>query len=134
MKVELANGQEATLRERLTYGQAHGVRVAFFQMEANAAAKADLDLALVKAYVSAWNVLDPDGKAVSLDTPEQAPDDVIQALAQQAGDLFGSSGDILPKAGDGSSPNTPPEQLSSPTNGSETFSFSTLTPPGPGTT
>jgi hypothetical protein len=115
MILSLPAGQEAVLRERLTYGQAHGVRVAYFAIEANPAAKADLDLALVRAYVSAWTVLDLDGRAVSLDTPELAPDDVIQAIVIKAADLFGLTRvpvevePELPKDGNGSSPITLPE-------------------------
>jgi hypothetical protein len=134
MRLELADGQSATLRDRLTYGQAHGVRAAYFAIERDPALQADVDMALVRAYVSAWHVLDVDGNAVSLDAPEQAPDDVIQAIAQQAADLFGmeKAEAEVPKAGDGSLPSTPAESHNgSMTLDSETSSFSTLTPVGP---
>jgi hypothetical protein len=132
MNIDLGEGQSATLRERLTYGQARGVRAAYFAQETNPIAKADLDLALVRAYVSGWTVMDTDGRAVSLDTPELAPDDVIQVIAKEAADLFG--GTDLPKAGDGSLASTPPVSPSDPINGSATSSSSTLTPAGPGLT
>ena len=112
MNLELGDGQSATLRERLTYGQAHGVRAAYYLIEQNAIAKADLDIALVKAYVSAWHVMDLDGKAVSLDTPELAPDDVIQAIAAVTAERFAEAS--LPKAtGDSSlsTPQEPPSEL-----------------------
>lgn len=132
MRLELADGQWAELRERLTYGQAHGVRAAYFAIESNPQAKADLDIALVRAYISNWHVLDVNGQAVSLDTPEQAPDDVIQAISQQAADLFGMvDRNAVPKAGGQISPATPPASASDPINGSQTYSFSTDTPDGP---
>lgn len=112
MRLELSGGQHAELRDRLTYGQGHIVRVAYYEIEQSNIAKADLDLALVRAYVSGWHVLDLDGKAVPLDTPELAPDDVIQEIALAASDLF--AGTAIPKAGGEASPTTPLEQ---PSNG-----------------
>jgi hypothetical protein len=81
MRLPLEGGQWADLRDRLTYGQGHAVRVALMAVDADRTATVDLDIALVRAYVSAWNVLDLDGNAVPLDQPETAPDDVIQAIA-----------------------------------------------------
>lgn len=96
--VALESGQSATLRERLTYGQARGVRAALLAADADRAAMADLDLELVKAYVSAWSVTDLAGEPVSLDTPELAPDDAIQTIAVQAIKLWQGTAQ-LPKAG-----------------------------------
>ena len=137
MNVSLEGGQSATLRERLTYAQARMVRAAYYALEGNPMAQADLDLAMVKAYVSGWNVLDLDGKAVSLDTPELAPDEVIQAIFHAAADLFGLQKVAVPKDdGDASSPTTSPELPSElkMTPRSQTLSFSTSTQDGPGTT
>ena len=134
MRLELADGQSVMLRERLTYGQAHGVRAAYFAIQGNPQRQADVDMALVRAYVSAWHVLDVDGAAVSLDTPELAPDDVIQVIAQAAAECFGmtKAEAPLPKAGSASSPSTPPEPRNgSATTDSEISSFSTLIPAGP---
>ena len=131
MNLDIGSGQSVTLRDRLTYGQARGVRMAYYQTETDALAKADLDIALVKAFVSSWNVLDVDGKAVPLDQPEQAPDDVIQAIVEVAAELFANA--KLPKAGGDSSPTTPPELHNGSTTPEPlTSSFSTLTPVGVG--
>lgn len=96
--VALGGDQSATLRERLTYGQARMVRAAMLAADADKAALADLDLELVKAYVSAWTVLDLAGEPVSLDTPELAPDDVIQTIAVKAISIWQGTAKI-PKAG-----------------------------------
>ena len=134
MIVQLPDGGTATLRERLTYGQARGVRAALLAADADRAAMADLDLALVRAYVSAWSVVDLAGEGVSLDTPELAPDDVIQAIALAAMDAWGTTA-TLPKVGNGSSPSTPPvprSRVRTPT--SAMSSSLMLTPAGPGPT
>ena len=58
---------------------------------------------LVSSYVEAWNVLDLDGNAVPLNTPELAPDDAIQAISLAAIDLWkGTVG--IPKGGRKPSP------------------------------
>lgn len=80
-RLPLEGGQWADLRERLTYEQGRAVRVALLAIEADRAATVDLDLTLIKSYVASWNVLDLDGNAVGLDTPEQAPDDTIQTIS-----------------------------------------------------
>jgi hypothetical protein len=111
MRVPLQGGQHAELRDRLTYGQARIVRAAMVAIDIDKAALPDLDLALVCAYVSSWNVLDLDGNAVGLDTPELAPDDMIQAIALAAlAKWKGTAG--IPKAGSGSSLTTLPAQRS----------------------
>ena len=107
MRLELGDGQWADLRERLTYGQAQPIRQVLARADQDREALADLDLILVAGYVSAWHVLDLDGNAVPLDHPELAPDDVIQAIALKAIDLWkGTAG--IPKAGTKRSRNTPP--------------------------
>lgn len=98
-RLDLPGGQHADLRERLIYSQAQPVRVVMAERRL-----ADLDIALVRAYVQAWSVLDPDGNAVPLDTPEAAPDDVVQAIAVEAMRLW--NGAALPKAGPGRSRGT----------------------------
>ena len=91
MKLELGGGQWADLRDRLTYGQGRDVRVALDV--ARTSTIVDLDIALVRAYVASWNVLDIDGSAVAVDTPELAPDDVIQAIARQCMDTWNGKAD-----------------------------------------
>jgi len=115
--LSLPGGGSATLRERLTYGQAREVRAALLAVDVDKAAMADLDLALVRAYTASWDTLDVEGRAVSLDTPEGAPDDVIQAIALAAMQHWqGTAGKPLPKAGNGHLPTTPPGRRSkSPT-------------------
>lgn len=88
MRLDLPGGQHADLRDRLTYGQGRAVRVALLALEADRAALADLDLALVEAFVADWHVLSIDGGAVPLADAASAPDDVIQAIALAAMDLW----------------------------------------------
>lgn len=100
MRLDLGEGQYAELRERLLYGQAQPIRLVFAKIEkgGEAAAWADLDLALVRGYVAAWHVLDLEGNAVPLDRPELAPDGLIQAIALAALDLW-KGAQVIPKAG-----------------------------------
>ena len=105
MRLALPEGQSATLRDRLLYGQARTIRSAIVAIEQDEAAAVDLDMALIRAYVESWHILGIDGNAVPLDTPELAPDDIIQAIAVEAIGLWKAS--ILPKAGPGPSPSTP---------------------------
>lgn len=99
MKVDVSGGRSATLRERLTYQQGHMVRAALLASEADRTAMADLDLALVRAYVSAWDAVDLDGRDVDLATPELAPDDVIQDIALAAMDLWRGRRDLGKRTG-----------------------------------
>lgn len=135
MRLELAGGQSATLRERLTYGQARDLRVAFLKANDDPTLAADVPLALMRAYVSSWNVLDFEGRAVSLDMPELAPDDVLIEISAAAIDLWNGTSKELPKAGNGISAISLPEPVSVdsiPT--SPMPSSSSTTPDGPGTT
>lgn len=108
MIVPLPGGNSATLRERLTYSQGRAVRAAFIAVDQNPAAMADLDLELVKAFVSSWHVLDLDGNSVGLDEPEKAPDDVIQAISLKCFDIWRTAQE-LPKGGGEISPSSQPE-------------------------
>ena len=84
MRVALPEGQWADLRERLTYGQAREVRAAFLRIKDDPVSAADLDVALIRAYVEAWHVLAIDGTSMALDKLTDAPDDVIQTLSLEA--------------------------------------------------
>lgn len=106
MKLDLGDGQSADLRERLSYSAARDVRRVFIESGEDRRAMADVDIAMVRAYVSSWTVLDTEGKAVPLDAPEQAPDDIIQAIAAKALDLWNGRAD--PKGSAGSGTTTPP--------------------------
>jgi hypothetical protein len=130
MNLPLKGGQQATLRDRLTYAQARSIRVAMLAANDDKRLMADLDMVMVKAYVSSWNVLDVEGKAVPVDQPELAPDDVIQAIQVAALELWsGEQG--VPKAGNGTSPSLPLEPPSeTSTTTSATSSFSATTPAG----
>jgi hypothetical protein len=113
VRLDLGDGQWADLRERLTYAQAKPIRVVWALVDkgGDAASWADLDMALIVGYVSAWNVLDLQGNAVPLDTPEAAPDDLIQKIALEAVKVWkGTAG--VPKAGKKRLP-LPPQALRS---------------------
>lgn len=84
MRVALPEGQWADLRERLTYGQAREVRAAFLRIKDDTVAAADLDIALIRAYVEAWHVIGLSGEAVPIASPDLAPDDVVQTLSLEA--------------------------------------------------
>lgn len=94
MRVPLPDDQHAILRERLTYAQGRAVRRALLAAEQDRAAMADLDLALLGAYVSEWLVRDLAGEPVPLDKLDEAPDDVIQTLALAAMDLWKGRRDV----------------------------------------
>lgn len=93
-RVDLPNGQWAELRERLTYAQAREVRRALLATNEDPLAFADFDLAVVRAYVTSWHVLDiATGTSVGLDTPEAAPDDVLQPISRAAIQVWNGSAD-----------------------------------------
>lgn len=93
MRVDLRDGQWADLRERLSYAQARDVRRASLAIRDDPLATADFDIAIVRAYVSAWHVLGLDGAAVPVDTPEAAPDDIIQRLLAWTLDIWNGQPD-----------------------------------------
>jgi hypothetical protein len=101
MSVPLPGGGTATFRDRLTYAQGRSIRAALLAIDSDSMATADLDLILLRAYVSSWDVKDLAGEAVSLEHPELAPDDVIQAIAAESIKRWKSA--VIPKAGNGSS-------------------------------
>ena len=107
MIVPLPGGQSATLRERLLYQQGRDLRAAFIEVNKDQTAFADLSMALVRAYVESWNVLDLNGNAVPLDKPEGAPWDVIEEIGVKAMGLW-QAGEGVPKAGNGTSPTSLP--------------------------
>lgn len=85
-RVELRDGQWAELRERITHGQ-HKTLIRTF--EANDAV--EFGTALVREFVRAWHVLDPDGEAIPLadaDAIDRAPSDIVLALAEAANEAF----------------------------------------------
>lgn len=88
MKLTLPDGQWADLRDRLTYAQGRSVRLALLASKDGAPGMADLDLALIRAYVAAWSVRDLEGADVPLERPDQAPDDIVQTLANAAMDAW----------------------------------------------
>lgn len=113
MRLPLKDGQWAELRDRLTYAQGRSVRLALLASRDGAPGLADLDLALIRAYVSAWDVRDLDGQPVPLDRPELAPDDVVQDVSLKCMDAWKGRLDV-PKATGEISPSTPPAPPSSP--------------------
>lgn len=80
MRVELPDDQWAELREALTYGQARDVRKLFLAANDDRLLLADVDFAMVKAYLVSWNVQGVDGQSLSLDEAEQAPDAIIELI------------------------------------------------------
>lgn len=134
MRLELADGQWAELRERLTYAQAREIRATLLAVDEDHARLADLDLGLVRAYVSSWHVLDLEANAVALDQPQSAPDDVIQAIAVEAMRRWQESA-AVPKAGNGISASLPLGAVSGdPIPISAKLSSSSITPAGAGET
>lgn len=113
MRHPLGDGQWAIFRDRLTYAQGRAVRVALLEAEKDRAKMADLDLALVGAYVSEWYVRDLAGEPVMLPSwPIEAatplpPDDIIQSIAVLAMKAWKGRLD-LGKDTAANSPPTPP--------------------------
>jgi hypothetical protein len=103
VRLELRDEQWAELRDRLTYGQAREVRVAY--IGAGGTGLADLDMAFVRAYVADWRVLSLEGAPLSIDRATDAPDDIIQAIAEKCLAIWNGSPD--PKGTNGSSPSLP---------------------------
>lgn len=93
MRLDFRDGQWAELRERLTYAQARDVRRASLAIRSDTQALADFDIALVRAYVSAWEVRGIDGVAVQLEWPEFAPDDIIQSISARALEVWNGQPD-----------------------------------------
>jgi hypothetical protein len=88
MRLDLPDGSWAELRERPTHGQVTLVRKALLRAGDEIEAAADVAVAYVQAYVSAWSVKNGEGNEIPLDQPESAPDDVVQAIAEAAKTLY----------------------------------------------
>lgn len=110
MRLPLPEGQWAELRERLTYEQGREVYAAFIAVDKDRAALVDLNIVLVRNYVSAWSVRDLDGADVPLEAPEGAPWDTLTDIAAKAIDIYKGRKD--PKAGAGRSTTTSPARRS----------------------
>lgn len=106
MRVDLPDGQWAELRERPTVNQLNLVRRAMLRISADPGAGADVALAYVEAYVSAWSIRNPQGQAVTLEQAGDAPDELVQAIALEAAKLYRERPD--PKGLIASSPPSPP--------------------------
>ena len=84
MRVELRDGQWAELREHITHGDAKTIRRARDD-------EGELESAIVRVFVKAWNVVDLDGLALALDAPDaidRAPSDVVDTLMLAAAELW----------------------------------------------
>ena len=107
MRVDLKDGSWAELRERPSVAQVNHVRRAYLRINEDNGAGADVALALIQGYVSAWSVKGPDGD-IPLERAEDAPDEIVQAFALEAATLFRKKPD--PKGSivrSGSSPPAP---------------------------
>ena len=79
MRVELRDGQWAELRERINHGTDKELKKLVLRTTGDESVGLDLDTAVVRAFVTAWHVLDPDGSVIPLgdaDAIERAPDDI----------------------------------------------------------
>lgn len=93
MRIELPDGQWAEVRDRIT----HGARKAVIRavLEDDLAGMA----AITMAYVSAWEVKDPDGVPIPFDAPDafdRTPDDVAKALYDRVLERWKSLTDTSP--------------------------------------
>ena len=88
MRVDLPGGAWAELRERPTHGQVNLVRRALLLAGVQAEEAAGVAAAYVQCYVSAWSVKNTEGNEVPLERVEDAPDDVVQAMAHAARKLY----------------------------------------------
>ena len=93
MRLDLPDGAWAEVRERPTHAQVNLVRRALLRVGEDVTAGADVALAMVTAYVSAWSVRDAEGHEVPLDRAADAPDDVITAVAKAAGEQYRATPD-----------------------------------------
>lgn len=106
MRVDLKDGSWAELREHPTHAQLNIVRRALLRTGEDPSAAADVAMAYISAYVSAWSVRAADGTEIPLERAEDAPDDPIQAFAAQAAAMFRKKPD--PKGLTAPSPSSPP--------------------------
>lgn len=87
MRVELRDGQWAELRERITHGQDKVLKRAYRRSRDEPDARYDFDTLIVRIYVTAWAVVDPEGARIDLadaDAIDRAPDDIIDTLLPRA--------------------------------------------------
>lgn len=90
-RVELRDGQWADLRERITHGADKEIRRARNAAKANPEAVFDWSTVIVRAFVRAWSVQDPDGTPIDLadaDAIDRAPDDIVDALFTPAAEAW----------------------------------------------
>jgi hypothetical protein len=109
MKVTLRDGQLAELRERITHGQDKEISKARRKVRDDVEdTGSDID-ALLRAFVSSWNVKDVDGKPINLedgDAFDRAPSDIIDTLVGEVIPLYAPAtvpNPPTPSSSDGSS-------------------------------
>ena len=91
MRLELRDGQWADMRERITHATDKHLKVTIQRGKADPEESFDLDTELARAFVRDWNVQDPDGQSIPIgdaDAIERAPDDIVDALARKAVELW----------------------------------------------
>jgi hypothetical protein len=80
VRLELPDGQWAELRDALTYGQARDVRKLFLAANDDRGQLADIDGAMVRAYLLSWNVHGLDGASLGVDQLDDCPNATIEAI------------------------------------------------------
>jgi hypothetical protein len=102
MRVELRDGQWAELRERITHGADKRIR--------RAEDSVGRQTQLLREFITAWKMNDPDGKAIELsdeDAIDRMPEDLADELVGDASKNYGRAtvpnAPTPPSSGSGSS-------------------------------
>ena len=91
-RIELRDGQWADLRERITHAQDKAIRRAQWRARVNPETEAGVgDTAALLAFITGWNVNDPDGRPIPLTDPDaidRMPSDIADAIAVEVNALY----------------------------------------------
>ncbi len=91
MRLELRDGQWAELRERISHGADKRIKLQRRKGADDDAAALETDDVLIREFVIAWLILDPDGNVIPLadaDATDRLPDDIADELVVAAAKTY----------------------------------------------
>ncbi len=91
MRLELRDGQWAVLRDRIDHGADKRIKLARQRGKDDDEALVNIDDTIIREFVTAWHVMDPDGTVLALEDPtaiDRLPDDIADAIATRAAEIY----------------------------------------------
>lgn len=81
-KLQLNDGQWAELRDWLTHGEEKAVLRTWAAASKNLEEAPEIDTALVRAYLMAWNVKGRDGRELPVEQIDDAPGNIVATIVE----------------------------------------------------